>query len=483
MRRWSASAVGFVALAVGCQSLAAVSASASTITRVGDVYTYSGQGDSIDNALVITSSSGLAPDVGDFHFTDNTTITATGDAVAACAPNSGTTVTCDANDVTGIVGIAGAGHDSLAFVRGPGGPPVVPLTFEGDTGDDTLTGGPLNDVLNGDDDDGTTADDGADRINGGAGNDEIDGQGGSDPELDGEAGLDQVSGGAGDDAITGGIENDTVDGGAGSGDRIAYNETGRTGGVTVDLADATAGTKDGGAGETTEDALGFEHVTGSAAADVIAGDAQANLLDGGGGDDELQGRDGADTLSGQGAGDTLIGGPHDDLLLGGPGADTFNGGAGTDTISYVDATRTEGVTVTLGSGAGDDGSALDADTLGVRDTVTAIEILNGSRQADRLRGDALANTLIGDTGDDVLQGAGGGDTLRGSDGIDTTSYAERAVDEPVVVTLDGAPGDGAVNESDDVGSDVENATGGAGTDTLTGGDGPTCSKVVVGTTC
>ena len=343
-----------------------------------------------------------------------------------CAPDSGLTITCDATGITRIFGLGGSGDDSLAMVRGPGGAPFVPVTFEGATGNDQLVGGPAGDTLQGEDDD--------DRVVGGAG-------------------TDLLTGGPGDDTVTGGPENDNVSGGNGPRDRIVYNESDRTGGVTVDLADGPVGNRDGGAGETTEDATGFELVTGSNGPDVILGDDQDNVLDGRGDDDRLVGRGGGD------------------VLLGGVDADTFDGGGGTDTISYDDSGRTQGVSVTLGVGAGDDGSAVDANAAGVRDTVEGAEIVNGSRAADTLRGDALANQLVGGDGDDVLEGAGGADVLRGGAGADSASYADRGASDPVIVTLDGTANDGAPGENDDVGGDVENATGGAGADTISGGDG------------
>ena len=133
-------------------------------------------------------------------------------------------------------------------------------------------------------------------------------------------------------------------------------------GVTVSLA---AGTGSGGdaAGDTLS---GIENLTGSAQADTLTGDGNANTLDGGGGDD---------TLNGGAGGDTLI------------------GGSGSDTASY--AASGAGVTVNLGAGTASGGDAAG-------DTLSGIENLIGSAQAD---------TLTGDGGDNVLEGGAGGDTL------------------------------------------------------------------------
>ena len=126
--------------------------------------------------------------------------------------------------------------------------------------------------------------------------------------------------------------------------------------------------------------------------------------------------------------------------------------------------------MTLTDGAGDDGSALDVGAGGQRDTVTGTENVVGTAFADGLTGDSGANGLTGDGGDDVLAGGAGPDSLQGGDGSDTASYAERGADQPVTVILDGTPG-GAAGENDAIATDVENATGGAGADVLTGNDG------------
>ena len=76
------------------------------------------------------------------------------------------------------------------------------------------------------------------------------------------------------------------------------------------------------------------------------------------------------------------------------------------------------------------------------------------------------DTITGGAGNDTLFGNGGGDTLNGGGGIDTADYSSAAT--PVTVTLDGSAGDGESGESDNVGVDVENVTGGSANDVLTG---------------
>ncbi|HEX8102593.1 MAG TPA: calcium-binding protein [Solirubrobacteraceae bacterium] len=231
---------------------------------------------------------------------------------------------------------------------------------------------------------------------------------------------------------------------------------------------------------------------------------------------------------------TLRDGDGDDALTSQVGtADTLEGGAGNDTMSggkwgglvhrrrrdrrgrLHRSPRRRRVTVTVGNGAADDGSAADGpagardsvkadveDVLGSGedDTLTAAaggSRLHGSAGDDTLNGGAGADSLFGDGGDDVLNGKGGNDSLTGgagddvldggagaddltgddefgSDGHDTVTYASRTADQPVSVTKDRLANDGgAIDASgarkDDVADDVEVLIGGAAGDTLDGG--------------
>jgi hypothetical protein len=73
-------------------------------------------------------------------------------------------------------------------------------------------------------------------------------------------------------------------------------------------------------------------------------------------------------------------------------------------------------------------------------------------------------------GDDVLDGGLGGDLISGGDGRDRADYSGRVA--PLVVRLDGFPGDGEAGENDNLTYSVEDVTGGAANDRLTGGFGP-----------
>ncbi len=211
-------------------------------------------------------------------------------------------------------------------------------------------------------------------------------------------------------------------------------------------------------------------ITGTDADNVLVGTAGNDVICGRGGNDLIRGEGGNDRLYGDDGADSLDGGIGNDTLFAGPGADTFAGGDGTaDTVTY--AARKVAVTLTLGDGMANDGEPGEGDNIDA-DVEQAI----GGKRNDVLTGSAADNTLTGANGNDALDGAGGNDaldggvgadSLNGGGGTDTVSYAARTAD--VALSLgDGTANDGEVGENDNVASDVENATTGAGNDTITG---------------
>ena len=138
---------------------------------------------------------------------------------------------------------------------------------------------------------------------------------------------------------------------------------------------------------------------------------------------------------------------------GGSGGET-NG----DTVSYQDLAT--GVTVDL-----DTNNVTGA----VTQTVPNIENAIGGAGNDTLIGDAGTNRLEGGAGDDVLRPKlGGGVNDGGSGGEtngDTVSYEDLSAANAVTVNLDTDAVTGAVTQTV---PNVENATGGAGNDSLTG---------------
>ena len=176
--------------------------------------------------------------------------------------------------------------------------------------------------------------------------------------LTGDGGANTLVGGAGADALNGGGGTDTAD----------YSSSAMA--VNVNLL-ANSGAGGDAQGDTFSS---IENLIGSAFADMLTGDTGANTLDG---------RSGNDTL------------------IGGAGADALIGGAGTDTADY--SSSAAGVTVNLQAGSGSGGDAQG-------DTLSSIENIIGSAQADTLTGDGGVNTLAGGSGADVLKGRAGNDT-------------------------------------------------------------------------
>jgi Ca2+-binding RTX toxin-like protein len=337
----------------------------------------------------------------------------------------------------------------------------------------------------------------------------------------GGAGADTLTGGDGfgQDVLFGGPGADTLNGGGGEQDAVSYID--HAAGVTATIG-GSGGNAEDGAGDTI--AGDVENLSGGPGADTLTGDGGRNSLRGAGGADALAGMGGSDDLAGGSYGfflglefpddtdppatadgnDTLNGGTGADVLRGDAGADVLAGGSGEDTANFSDH-GPAGLTATVGGTGGD---ATD----GAGDTIPAdVENLSGGPGPDVLNGDGGPNRLDGGQGADTLNGNGdadvllpgsegfegaassdtanggdgndvydagsgfgntsdGPDTFNGGDGIDRADYSSRG--PAVTVTLnDDLANDGQAGEQDHISSDVENASGGSGADTLTGDDG------------
>jgi RTX calcium-binding nonapeptide repeat (4 copies) len=110
----------------------------------------------------------------------------------------------------------------------------------------------------------------------------------------------------------------------------------------------------------------------------------------------------------------------------------------------------------------------------------------GSAGRDMIEGGAGNDALWGGPGDDLISGGEGddeleaqhnfgmgpreetlgADALSGGAGTDALGYQSRL--DPLTITLDGQPNDGAPGEGDNVASDIERVTSGHGADTLVG---------------
>ena len=408
---------------------------------------------------------------------------------------SGGTGTINGAAVTGLEALYYLGGSNLADSITTGNIATSTLYFNNGVnlfdGDDSATGGNLDD-----------------QFRGGNGNDTINGGGGNDI-LRGEAGNDTLNGGDGDDLFILDSGADSVTGGAGI-DRLSIEYSPSASGVVVDLTGLWSGGTgfvNGGAITSVE---GLYYVSGSNLADSITiGDIATNTLyfnsgillqggddsgsggkfadlfhggsgndtiSGGLGNDLLLGEQDNDLLRGDGGNDTLAGGEGDDILEGGLGTDLLYGEAGSDIASYAAATAR--VIVNLGI-------TTAQNTLGAgSDTLNSIENLAGSAFNDTLTGDANVNALTGGAGIDILNGLAGNDTLAGGDGNDTlaggdgddsldggigsdiASYATATT--AVTVSLAVAGAQNTLGAGSDTLTAIEGLTGSAFNDTLTG---------------
>ena len=269
--------------------------------------------------------------------------------------------------------------------------------LEGTSGNDTFSGQQGRDIISG------FA--GNDILNGNAGDDNIDGGDGAD-QLNGGAGVDTLLGQGGSDIIYGGSEADTLRGGDGD-DRL----------LGEDGHDAIYGD----AGSDGTRAVGSESWRGF---------TQAGLI-GGAGNDYLHGGDG------------------DDYLDGGAGADQLIGSLGFDGVDYSASTLAVTVNLTTGTGSGGDAQG---------DTLSGIELVQGSALGDAITGTAGSDTIYGGAGNDVILGGAGNDYLFGGDGNDTIN-AEAGDD-----MLDGGAGDDVLNGGID--NDLYIVTRSSGADTI-----------------
>jgi Ca2+-binding RTX toxin-like protein len=297
-------------------------------------------------------------------------------------------------------------------------------------------------------------------------------------ELHGGAGDDTIRGTAHDDALYGGDGNDTIYGLGGDdkleGDGYCYRDqlyggpgrdtlsldsvTWIDGGPdddTIELGETTCawmGEAFGGAGTDTVDFSGA-YLPWSLSLDDVANDGY-----GGHGNlhsdlENLKAGTGGMRLVGSDGPNVLIGGAGDDELDGGGGTDVLVGGDGYDRADY--ASHAEAVNLSL-DGLANDGAAGEAENLGA--------------DIEDLRGGTGNDTLSGNDGDNLLDGGPGADTIAGGAGADAVDYSSRS--ENVRVDLSGSAGDdGADQEGDTVGADVEGAFGGSGQDHLIGNAG------------
>jgi Ca2+-binding RTX toxin-like protein len=176
-----------------------------------------------------------------------------------------------------------------------------------------------------------------------------------------------------------------------------------------------------------------------------------DVMVGTGSDDVMCGAGGIDVIDGAGGDDVLFGGDDDDFILGGPGSDRIDGGPGTDTADYSASDQAVAVDLSTSSGTGGDAEG---------DLLAGVEAMVGSPFGD---------TLTGDDADNFFVGGGGADDIDGGGGTDMANYASSGAG--VTVNLDKIIVKGG-DAAGDVLTAIENVSGSAFDDILTGDDGP-----------
>lgn len=249
--------------------------------------------------------------------------------------------------------------------------------------------------------------------------------------FEGEGGDDTLTGGSGNDSFEGGEGDDTMDGGAGF-DYVRFDLELSDATITRgDFGEATVVSAEGRDVISNVEELRFRdgHVDLTVSGDPTNGD---DNLRGTSGDDHIEGLDGDDTIYGEEGNDTLLGGAGSDRLDGGEGNDFLNPGtnddsdriyasAGNDTISYADIDplnngwntltyhrSTSGITVNIAQNAGTVVADWGTDTL-----LNLQSVLHDSAGLDII-GTQFADIFNVDPGlpDTEIELAGG-------DGIDT----------------------------------------------------------------
>lgn len=368
----------------------------------------------------------------------------------------------------------------------------------------TVNGGNGNDVVSGGD---HTS---GDTLLGGGGNDTLNGLGGND-FLAGGAGKDVLSGGAGDDRMQITLQTDVVAGesyAGGTGFDILDLETGaainvasltinadveriESFGVVTMTAAQLSNFKNVQTGAITLTTGGSVNMAGDAifTNNFILSNASTSLtlagvqtttysITGGNGNDNITGGDhvSGDFLSGGAGNDTLNGALGNDTLVGGAGKDTVNGGAGNDRLmvnAQADLTAAESFI----GGTGVDlldletSAAIDLSSVTINADVENLE----SNGAVSLTVAQLSNFKQVSTGAITLTNTGvanlAGDTV--FTGTFNLSAAGNTLDLSNVATttyiVNGGAGVDTITGGDHIFGDT--LVGGAGNDVLNGGGG------------
>ena len=356
-------------------------------------------------------------------------------------------------------------------------------TFTGTSGNDTLVGSSLGDLLDGlGGNDSLSGGDGDDTILGGTGNDTLDGGSGDDSMVGGtgndrylvDSGSDEVveAPGAGTDTVItdasytlpDNIENMTYTGPDGGGifgnaqDNIITgnaldNTLGGGGGIdTVSYAyetNAVSVNLDAGeaVGSGTDALFDFENIEGGSAADMLIGNGVANILNGRGGADTMQGGFGNDTYHVGSAGDRVI------ETTNGPALPTLTGLEAALKPEFLPNALEGFIDTVIAAISFSLANVANVENL-LLAAASAAAAGTGNELDNVLTGNALDNTLIGLDGNDSIDGGNGDDVLDGGAGDDV---------------LEGGAGNDSAIGGD--GNDLFSAVDASGNDTLVGGAG------------
>jgi Ca2+-binding RTX toxin-like protein len=414
----------------------------------------------------------------------------------------------------------GAGTDTVSYAYGATAGVTVSLAIAaaqatGGSGSDTLIG--IENLIGSSYADKLTGNSGNNTLTGGAGNDTLIGGAGNDT-LYGNDGNDSLDGGTGNDTMVGGTGDDTyvVDSASDVVTEAASAGTDRINAYVSDTLNANVenlylyGTATIGYGNDLNNTIvgnsNANNLYGYAGNDILNGLAGNDTMVGGAGNDTYYVDSAGDavteaagagtdrvnayvnytlgsnvenlylygsTINGYGnpLGNTIVGNSNANNLYGYDGNDTLNGGSGADTmlggsgndIYYVDNSgdkvyETTTSTSTIDAGGVDSVySYLAAYTLG--SYVENGRIMNAG--AANLTGNSLSNALYAGTGNNVINGGAG---------TDTASYAYGAT-AGVTVSLAIATAQATGGSGSDTLTGIENLVGSSYADALTGNSG------------
>ncbi|HEY4136577.1 MAG TPA: peroxidase family protein [Alphaproteobacteria bacterium] len=182
--------------------------------------------------------------------------------------------------------------------------------------------------------------------------------------------------------------------------------------LTYNIVDSTGSTPT----TASLDLLGMPDLTGTGGANTLNGNGTAQQFHANGGNDDISGAGGNDIIFGDAGNDEAAGGTGNDIFVAtiNDNNDEYNGGADIDTYNLARTSANATINLTTGTASS---------TQTGNDTLVSVENVVGSRGANTITGSTADNRLEGGFGNDVINGAGGNDTLIGGFGNDTFNYA------------------------------------------------------------